>query len=147
VYNAILLPIDPETVDASVKAIASAVRVAQDYDADLHLLSVVLKPGAYASTFFPPDFIEKNVDVVRKKLDQIRQGIDLPSERLKLHVAIGSIYDEIIALSRKFEIDLIVMASHRPELSDYLLGPNAARVVRHAACSVMVVRQQTDDVT
>ena len=37
-------------------------------------------------------------------------------------------------------IDLIIMASHRPELQDYLLGPNAARVVRHANCSVLVVR-------
>ena len=37
--------------------------------------------------------------------------------------------------------DLIVMASHRPELKDFLLGPNAARVVRHANCSVLVVRE------
>jgi nucleotide-binding universal stress UspA family protein len=33
------------------------------------------------------------------------------------------------------------MASHRPELSDYLLGPNAARIVRHAKQSVLVVRE------
>jgi nucleotide-binding universal stress UspA family protein len=33
------------------------------------------------------------------------------------------------------------MGSHRPELSDYLLGPNAGKVVRHAKCSVMVVRE------
>lgn len=37
--------------------------------------------------------------------------------------------------------DLIVMASQRPELKDYLLGPNAARVVRHAEQSVLVVRE------
>ena len=39
-----------------------------------------------------------------------------------------------------YKPDLIVMASHRPELKDYLIGPNAARVVRHADCSVQVVR-------
>jgi len=33
-----------------------------------------------------------------------------------------------------------VLASHRPDLKDYLLGPNAARVVRHADRSVFVVR-------
>lgn len=32
------------------------------------------------------------------------------------------------------------MAAHRPALKDYLLGPNAARVVRHSNCSVLVVR-------
>ena len=41
----------------------------------------------------------------------------------------------------KLKCDLIVMASHRPELKDYLLGPNAARVVRHARQSVFVVRE------
>ena len=42
--------------------------------------------------------------------------------------------------SEAIKADLIVMGSHRPELRDYLLGPNAARVVRHAPCSVVVVR-------
>jgi nucleotide-binding universal stress UspA family protein len=55
-------------------------------------------------------------------------------------VACGTIYEEILDFARQHSVDLIVMASHRPELSDYLLGPNAARVTRHAACSVMVVR-------
>ena len=37
-------------------------------------------------------------------------------------------------------IDLIVIASHRPGLQDYLLGSTAARVVRHAPCAVHVIR-------
>jgi glycine betaine/choline ABC-type transport system substrate-binding protein len=37
--------------------------------------------------------------------------------------------------------DLIVMASHRPSLKDYLLGPNAAHVARHARCTVYIVRE------
>jgi len=36
--------------------------------------------------------------------------------------------------------DLIVMGSHRPAMATYLLGSNAARIVRHAPCSVMVLR-------
>ena len=36
--------------------------------------------------------------------------------------------------------EMIVMASHRPEMKDFLLGPNAARVVRHAKRSVTVIR-------
>ena len=52
----------------------------------------------------------------------------------------------IYALSRASDlageigVDLIAMASHRPALKDYLIGPNAARVVRHADVSVLVVR-------
>ena len=52
----------------------------------------------------------------------------------------GTIYDEILAVADEIGADLIVMASHRPALRDYLLGPNAARVVRHAKQSVLVVR-------
>ena len=58
----------------------------------------------------------------------------------KLHVEYGSVYRTIIKMSKKLEADLLVMASHRPDMADYLLGPNAARVVRHATCSVLVVR-------
>lgn len=36
--------------------------------------------------------------------------------------------------------DCIVVASHKPGLRDYLLGSTAARIVRHAHCSVHVLR-------
>jgi len=55
-------------------------------------------------------------------------------------IAHGNIYEEIIRTANKLKVDLIVMGSHRPALEDYLLGPNAARVMRHAAQSVLVVR-------
>lgn len=55
-------------------------------------------------------------------------------------VANGTVYEEILKAAKETKCDFIVMASHRPELKDYLLGPNAARVVRHAECSVLVIR-------
>ena len=55
-------------------------------------------------------------------------------------VAEGKIYQEIIATAEATGAEIIVMAAHSPELKDYLLGPNAARVVRHAPVSVLVVR-------
>ncbi|MCB1424908.1 MAG: universal stress protein [Zhengella sp.] len=36
--------------------------------------------------------------------------------------------------------DCIVVASHKPGLRDFLLGSTAARIVRHAPCSVHVLR-------
>ena len=53
----------------------------------------------------------------------------------------GTVYEVILKMAKKTKCDLIVIGAHRPELKDYLLGPNAARVVRHADCSVMVVRE------
>ncbi len=56
------------------------------------------------------------------------------------HVKHGSVYKEILALADAIDVDMIVMASHRPEMKEYLLGPNAARVVRHAKQSVTIIR-------
>ena len=52
----------------------------------------------------------------------------------------ASIYGEILGAAEEAEADLVVVGSHRPAKKDYLLGPNAARVVRHARCSVLVAR-------
>ena len=53
----------------------------------------------------------------------------------------GTIYKRIIKSADELGADLIVLTSHRPETKDYLLGPNAARVVRHAKQSVFVIRE------
>ncbi|MCO4777074.1 MULTISPECIES: universal stress protein [Rhodobacterales] len=55
-------------------------------------------------------------------------------------MVIGHTYRTIIAYARDNAIDCIVMGSHRPGFSDYLLGSTAARVVRHAPCAVHVQR-------
>lgn len=52
----------------------------------------------------------------------------------------GTIYDQILRAADRLSVDLIVMGLHRPELSDHLLGPNAARVVRQAEQSIYLVR-------
>ncbi len=52
----------------------------------------------------------------------------------------GTVYREIVEAAKDLDIDQIVMGAHRPSLADFLLGPNSARVARHAECSVTVVR-------
>ena len=47
-------------------------------------------------------------------------------------------------MAEKINADLIVMPAHRLKLQDYLLGTNTAKVVRHAQCSVLVVRYDDD---
>ncbi len=55
-------------------------------------------------------------------------------------VATGTAYEEILAAAAANKASLIVIGAHKPDFKDYLLGPNAARVVRHASASVYVVR-------
>ncbi|MGS3083311.1 universal stress protein, partial [Escherichia coli] len=41
---------------------------------------------------------------------------------------------------KKIPAHMIIIASHRPDITIYLRGSNAAAGVRHAECSVLVVR-------
>ena len=52
----------------------------------------------------------------------------------------GTAYEEILKVAEKIGATQIVMGAHRPSLADYLIGPTTARVVRHAECSVNVLR-------
>jgi nucleotide-binding universal stress UspA family protein len=52
----------------------------------------------------------------------------------------GSVYDDVLQEAEKSAADLIVVGSHRPSMATYLIGSNAVRIVRHAKCSVLVVR-------
>jgi nucleotide-binding universal stress UspA family protein len=66
--------------------------------------------------------------------------IDDPRKRISTIVRIGAIYDEALTEAGEWNADLIVICSNRPTLATYLLGSNAAKIVRHATCSVLVVR-------
>lgn len=140
-FKKILLPLDLSGSPAQDKAIEMAVQLARTFGSRLHAMTIVPPFGeGFVSSFFPSDYQEKAVAAASKALHAlVRERVpeDIPVQHV---VSSGTIYEEILAFARKHGTDLIVMASHRPELSDYLLGPNAARVTRHAACSVMVVR-------
>lgn len=140
-YKNILIPIDLGEPSSWDKALPTAVHMAQDFGAKLHVLTVVPDFGSsWVGSFFPQGFEEKAIEEVKKQLktfvaEHVPEGVQV--QRV---IANGTVYDEILRLSEEVKADLIVMASHRPKLEDYLLGPNAARVVRHGKCSVFVVR-------
>lgn len=141
-YKSILLPVDLTEESSWRKALPTAVACCRAFGAELHLLTVVPDFGSAAvAQYFPEDFEEK---IITQTRDELRAFADrLVPEEVEVHlmVAYGTIYEKILEVAGDVHADLIVMAAHRPELKDYLLGPNAARVVRHADQSVLVVRE------
>ena len=77
----------------------------------------------------------------KEALDAILGGIDLPADRKSAATRAGGIYHELLEEASEWDADLIVVGSHRPVMADYLLGSNAKTIVRHAQCSVLVVRE------
>lgn len=47
---------------------------------------------------------------------------------------------QIPAYAKKVGADCIIVGSHKPGLEDFFLGSTASRVVRHAKCTVHVLR-------
>ncbi len=140
-FKEILLPIDLGDPGSSKKALSVAVDLCQGAGAKLHVLAVVPGMGmSIISQYFPEDFEEKSLAGAAQQLNDYI-GANIPSDiAIQAIVANGTIYEEILRVAEKTGCDLIVMTAQRRELKDYLLGPNAARVVRHSKCSVLVIR-------
>lgn len=141
-FKRILIPIDVDQESSWNRALPVAEQLATDYGAELHAVTVVPSMGmSLVGSFFPPDFEKKALAAAATKLDELLAASARNAAAIHRHVAHGTIYEEVLATARKLDCDLIVMTSHRPELKDYLLGPNAARVMRHAKQSVFIVRE------
>jgi len=139
--KSILLPVDLNHESSWKSALPQAVELARVGGGKLHVLTVVPDYGSsMVASFFPEGFSDKAIQETKEMLakfmaDNVPDDIDAVA-----HVVHGTIYKRILATADANDCDLIVLASHRPSMQDYLLGPNAARVVRHATQSVFVVR-------
>ncbi|NVK31487.1 MAG: universal stress protein [Gammaproteobacteria bacterium] len=143
-FNKILFPIDLTDEASWQRSLPIVTRMALDYGAELHVVSVLPDFGlSMVGGFFKEGF-EK--EALKQLGDQLREWVGAqipPAVNVKPHVLHGSIYAEIMRAADRLNVDVIVIGAHRPEFSDYLLGPNAARVVRHAKQSVFVVRDDS----
>ena len=141
-YRNILVPVDLSDKHSWRKALPTAISLCETFEARLHLMTVVPEFGLpMVGQFFPAGYEAKLRQQAAKQLRDFVATQVPDAITTRRIVSEGKIYQEILKAAAAIQADLIVMGSHRPELSDYLLGPNAAKVVRHAKCSVMVVRE------
>lgn len=140
-YKDILLAIDLAHEKSQSQAVKVACEYAGTFGARLHVLTVVPDFGmSLVGGFFPADYEEKALQKARDDLHAfVKESVpdSIPVQHIVGH---GTAYREILRYAEESKCDLIVMASHRPEVSDYLIGPNTLKVVGHADCSVLVVR-------
>lgn len=139
--KSILLPVDLNQESSWKSALPIALKMAAAQGAELNVFSAIPDYGmSVVGSFFPADYAKNTMAETEKALDKFVAD-NIPGDmKVGTRVRHGTIYKEILKAADKFGSDLIVIASHRPETQDYLLGPNAARVVRHANQSVYVVR-------
>jgi universal stress protein F len=140
-YKRIVLAIDLFEPTPIPKGLTQAVELAKTGGGELRLVNVQPIMPATFMEYVPVDFDVEQAKRSREALDAILYSIDLPAERKSAATRAGGIYHELLEEASEWDADLIVVGSHRPVMSDYLLGSNAKTIVRHAQCSVLVVRE------
>ncbi len=140
-FKSILVAVDLADTTSPHLALNAALDLARKYDGRIHLITVV--PGfgeSVVGQYFAPDAEKKAVEETHLQLHAFAEEHIDAALRDTCVVGNGTIYQEILDAADRLEVDLIVIGSHRPAMKDYLVGPNAARVVRHAETNVLVVR-------
>ena len=140
-FKSILVPIDLAHQSSWQFAIPEAIELAKAGQCKLTVMTVVRETKVMFEGVYFPFQLEQMVADARSNLDKIVHEFHTTEFQIEQEVRFGSIGHEILAAARDRDVDLIVMASHRPEMLDYLIGPNAAHVAQHAACSVLILRR------
>jgi nucleotide-binding universal stress UspA family protein len=139
----VLCAVDVSNPHRDDNVLRAAARLAALDAAQLDVITVVPDYGmSVVGSFFDAQHHDKAVEESRQRLhDLVTEVLGKEANESVRHVVVtGNTYDEILRVAEADGAALIVIGAHQPDLRDYLLGPNAARVVRHAKCSVLVVR-------
>ena len=139
-FHRIILAVDLAESAPSPKGLSQALELALASGGELRLVNVQPLLPATFMEYVPADFDAEQEKRAAAALHEIVAAVSLPQERVSGAVRVGGIYHEILAEAADWRADLIVVGSHRPVVTDYLLGSNAKTIVRHAICSVLVVR-------
>ncbi len=135
-YKTILIPVDMANSEKAEDMVAVAKQLS-DEETQLILLNVVYSIPAYTPVDLTSDYFEIAKKEAKAGLSKIAGMSDLSTE---IEISVGDAHHVILETAKEKKVDLIIVGSHRPGLSDYLLGSTAARVVRHAQCPVFVLR-------
>ena len=125
----------------SRSALRYAVEICRNFDASLHLLSVIEDMPSYATLEVGSEFISKVQETIKGEVVSCAGYCETSGIACDDEIRHGVPYEEIVNYAKEIDVDLIVMATHgHTGLSHILLGSVAEKVMRHAPCPVMITR-------
>lgn len=134
-YKKVLVPVALDH-SRNFKAALDVARLLSDAGSVVTVLNVVEEMPSYVDEYLPESHSKVQISEIETKLKAELFGVSDAKPAVISGRAGGAIVDYAV----KYQFDCIVISSHRPGLTDYFLGSTAARVVRHAPCSVHVIR-------
>jgi nucleotide-binding universal stress UspA family protein len=140
--KSILVPLDFSA--PSRKTLDYAVAFARQFKAKLTLLHVVEPVATPDFAAFPLTMDDdESMAASKKQLEKVMKAARIPPGLVdKILVRFGRSFHEITEAARTRKVDLIIISTHGyTGLKHALLGSTTERVVRHASCPVLVMRQ------
>ncbi len=141
----ILVPVDFSP--HSLKALRYARAFARQFKASLVLLHVnepVVFPSELGYAPLATEALDRGFQKdAQARLTSLAAECTAEGMQTETSVRVGRPYNEISTAATELDADLIIIATHGfTGLTHVLLGSTAERVVRHATCPVLVVREQ-----
>ena len=143
-YKKIVIPLDLTDKKSTKSLFMPALEFVKSFGAQIHLVHIIPDFGLQ----IVEDYLPRGWKIAQKAKSEkyLKEIVDkyVPEEirgKVKTHIGHGAIYDQVISYSDKIDADLIITYAVRVELKDYMLGPNASKIVRHSKISVLVIRE------
>ena len=134
-YGNIVIPVSLDE-DRDIDGAIAVANKLSNTDARITFLHVIDIVPNYVAEHIPADILIGRRDEAQKRVRELAQSL----KNAQGLVLDGSPGRTITTWAHENKADCIAVASHRPALSDLLLGSTAAWIVRHAHCAVHVIR-------
>lgn len=136
-FKRIMAPVDLAHADRLVTALDCAADLAGHYGVPIVYVGVTSSaPSKVAHN--PEEFGKKLAAFAEQQAS--RHGVEASAHPAISHDPTTDVDDALMRAIDETGADLVVMASHVPNVLDYIWPSNGGKLAEHAKCSVMVVR-------
>ncbi len=137
----ILAAVDLLHKNADKRIVEGALLKAQNRNATLELVFVIPdQQQSYVQNYIPAEMKAKVEEDAKAELKAFSLEFDHGNTSVSTKVLRGGVYEKVLEYSDTIAADYIIIGASRPSLGNLFIGPNAARIARHANCSVVIVR-------
>jgi len=135
-YNTILVPVESSHIAESAATLELAQRNGGE-NCKIRLLNVFEEIPKWAAVNLPKHVVNDSIQSIEEEMQAVAKK---SGANVETQIKIGHSYKTILEVADEIGAELIIVASNKPGQQNYLLGSTAAKVVRHARCSILVLR-------